>query len=202
MSKANQSGTANDMVKVLVLYHSSHGHIETMAHAVAEGAKEAGAEVDLKRIPDTASDSYDKAETASIEDLSKYDAIVMGAGTRYGHMASPMAAFWDQTAGLWKKGALEGKIGSTFSSSGSQHGGQEMTLISNIVMMMHMGMVIVGLPYSFKGLTQMEEITGGTPYGATTIADSDGSRSPSKNELAGARYQGKHVAEMAQRLAA
>lgn len=197
------------MPKILVLYYSSYGHIETMAYAVAEGAKEAGAQVDVKRVPETAPDDVvknagfktdQKAPVAKVDELADYDAIILGVGTRYGHMASQMAAFWDQTGGLWQKGALEGKVGATFSSTASQHGGQETTLLSNITMMFHLGMVVVGLPYSYKGLITVDEVTGGTPYGATTIANGDGSRQPSKNELDGARYQGKHVAQIAAKL--
>lgn len=196
------------MVKVLVLYYSSYGHCEKMAYAVAEGAKETGAEVDVKRVPETAPDEVvknagfktdQKAPIAKVEELSDYDAIIVGVGTRYGHMASQMGAFWDQTGKLWSNGALEGKVGATFSSTGSQHGGQETTLLSNITMLLHLGMVIVGLPYSFKGLMELDEVSGGTPYGATTLAG-DGSREPSENELAGAKYQGKHVAEITQKL--
>ncbi|QJR80823.1 NAD(P)H:quinone oxidoreductase [Alteromonas pelagimontana] len=196
------------MPKILVLYYSSYGHIEKMAHAVAEGARETGAQVDVKRVPETAPADVVKnagfktdqaAPIASVEEIADYDAIIVGVGTRYGHMASQMAAFWDQTGGLWQRGALEGKIGSTFSSTASQHGGQETTLMSNITMLMHLGMVVVGLPYSYKGLLDVNEVSGGTPYGATTIADSDGSRQPTENELGAARYQGKHVATITAR---
>ncbi|MCW8091748.1 NAD(P)H:quinone oxidoreductase [Alteromonas sp. ASW11-130] len=198
------------MAKILVLYYSSYGHIETMAEAVAEGARGAGAEVDIKRVPETAPEEVvknagfkidQKAPIAKVDDLANYDAIIVGVGTRYGRMASQMAAFWDQTGGLWQKGALEGKVASTFTSTASQHGGQETTLVSNMTTFFHMGMVVVGLPYSYEKLAQLEEVAGGTPYGATTLAGGDGSRQPSEIELGGARYQGKHVAEIAAKLA-
>ena len=198
------------MSKILVLYHSCYGHVEKMAYAVAEGAREvSGIEVDVKRVPETVPEELARksgykmdqdAPIAEIDDLEKYDAIIIGVGTRYGHMASQMGAFWDKTGGLWGKGVFNGKVGSTFGSTASQHGGQETTLMSNIVMMMHLGMVVVGLPYSFDGLTGTDEVTGGTPYGATTIAKGDGSRQPSENELNGARYQGRHVAEVTRKL--
>ncbi|TCV95923.1 NAD(P)H dehydrogenase (quinone) [Luteibacter rhizovicinus] len=197
------------MAKVLVLYYSAYGHIEMMAKAVAEGAREAGATVDIKRVPElvpeeVARSSHFKLEQeapiAKVEDLETYDAIIVGVGTRYGRMASQMANFLDQTGGLWMRGALNGKVGGAFSSTATQHGGQETTLFSIITNLMHLGLIIVGLPYSFAGLTNMDEITGGAPYGATTIAKGDGSRQPSANELAGAKYQGKHIAEVAAKL--
>lgn len=197
------------MSKVLVLYYSSYGHIETMAAAVAEGAREAGATVDIKRVPETAPLEVAEAAhfkldqaapVATIADLENYDAIVIGAPTRFGRMPSQMAAFLDQAGGLWQRGVLIGKVGSAFTSSGSQHGGQEVTLYSTITNLLHFGMVVVGLPFSFPGLTRMDEITGGSPYGATTIASVDGSRQPSENELAAARFQGRHVAEIASKL--
>lgn len=197
------------MAKVLVLYHSAYGHIEQMAEAVAEGAREAGAEVAIRRVPETvpedvAKASYfkldQKAEIATVAELETYDAIIVGVGTRYGRMASQMAAFLDQTGGLWMRGALNGKVGAAFGSTASQHGGQETTLFSVITNLMHLGMTIVGLPYSFQGQLKLDEITGGSPYGATTIAAGDGSRQPSENELAGARFQGKLVAETAAKL--
>lgn len=197
------------MSKVLVLYYSSYGHIETMAAAVAEGAREAGATVDIKRVPETAPLEVAKAAhfkldqaapVATIADLENYDAIIIGAPTRFGRMPSQMAAFLDQAGGLWQRGVLIGKVGSAFTSSGSQHGGQEVTLYSTITNLLHFGMVVVGLPFSFPGLTRMDEITGGSPYGATTIASVDGSRQPSENELAAARFQGRHVAEIASKL--
>ncbi|OYV35067.1 MAG: NAD(P)H:quinone oxidoreductase, type IV [Rhodospirillales bacterium 20-64-7] len=197
------------MSKILVLYYSSYGHIETMANAVAEGARAAGATVDIKRVPETAPEEVARnahfkldqaAPIASIGELADYDAIILGAPTRFGRLPSQMAAFLDQAGGLWMRGALNGKVGSAFSSTASQHGGQETTLFSMITNMMHFGMVIVGLPYSFQGLLTLDEVSGGTPYGATTIAAGDGSRQPTENELAGARYQGRHVAEIAAKL--
>jgi NAD(P)H dehydrogenase (quinone) len=197
------------MAKVLVLYYSTYGHIETMAQAVAAGAREAGAQVDIKRVPETAPLEVAQAAhfkldqaapIATIADLENYDAIIIGTGTRFGRISSQMAAFLDQAGGLWARGALNGKVGAAFSSTGSQHGGQETTLFSLITNMLHFGMVIVGLPFSFPGLLGVKEVSGGTPYGATTLADSDGSRQPSENELAGARFQGKHVAEVAAKL--
>ena len=197
------------MTKVLVLYYSSYGHIETLAAAVAEGARQAGATVDIKRVPETLTDEaakaahcklHRKAPVAAIADLAAYDAIIVGTGTRFGRMTSQMAAFLDLAGGLWAKGALNGKVGGAFSSTGTQHGGQEMTLFSIIANLMHFGMVTVGLDYGFAGQTTLAEVTGGSPYGATTIADGDGSRQPSENELAGARYQGKRIAETAEKL--
>lgn len=197
------------MAKVLVLYYSAYGHIETMAQAVAEGARSAGAHVDIKRVPelvpaDVAQRSGYKmdqaAPIATVEELSDYDAIIFGTGTRFGRLSSQMANFLDQCGGLWAKGALEGKVGSAFTSTATQHGGQELTLMSLIPNMLHFGMVIVGLPYSFDGQSRLDEVTGGTPYGASTIAGGDGSRQPSANELAGARYQGHHVARITQQL--
>ena len=199
------------MTKVLVLYHSTYGHIETMAKAVAEGAREAGATVDIKRVPETVPDELAKksgykldqeAPIATVDDLANYDAIILGVGTRYGRMASQMAAFWDQTGGLWAKGALVGKIGGVFTSTATQHGGQETTLMSTLTMLLHQGMVVVGLPYAWAGQMKLDEITGGSPYGASTITGSDGSRQPSANELEGARYQGRHIAQIAAKVAA
>ena len=199
------------MTKILVLYHSTYGHIETMAKAVAEGAREAGATVDIKRVPETVSDELAKAShykmdqeapIATVDDLANYDAIILGVGTRYGRMASQMAAFWDQTGGLWAKGALVGKVGGVFTSTATQHGGQETTIMSTITQLLHHGMVIVGLPYAWAGQMKLDEITGGSPYGATTITGGDGSRQPSANELEGARYQGRHTAEIAAKIAA
>ena len=197
------------MAKVLVLYYSSYGHIEAMAKAVAEGAAAGGAQADVKRVPETvpehvAKESHFKldqdAPVASVSELEGYDAIVVGTGTRYGRMSSQMAAFLDQTGGLWQRGALEGKVGAAFTSTATQHGGQETTLLSIITNLLHFGMVIVGLPYSFKGMMTVDEVVGGAPYGATTIADGDGSRQPSAVELAGARYQGELVARTATKL--
>jgi NAD(P)H dehydrogenase (quinone) len=198
------------MAKVLVLYYSMYGHIETMANAVAEGARGvAGTEVTLKRVPETIPDEQAKAygvrlnqpaDVATPDELGEYDAIIFGTPTRFGNMAGQMRTFLDQTGGLWMKGALVGKIGSVFASTGTQHGGQETTITSFHSTLLHQGMVIVGVPYACSGLTNMNEITGGTPYGATTLAGADGSRQPSANELDIARYQGKHVAELAARL--
>lgn len=197
------------MAKILVLYYSSYGHIEAMAHAMAEGAASAGAQVDVKRVPELVPEEVAKrshykmdqsAPIAKIEDLADYDAIIVGVGTRFGRIASQMANFLDQAGGLWAKGALNGKVGAAFTCSGSQHGGQETTLFSIITNLMHFGMVIVGLNYGFEGQTTLGEITGGSPYGATTISGADGSRQPSENELQGARYQGKAVAETAAKL--
>eukprot|EP01037_Dinobryon_pediforme_P025203 gene25203-27261_t len=197
------------MAKVLVLYYSTYGHIEKMAEAVAEGARSAGAQVDIKRVPETvpadiAKASYYKldqaAPIASVADLENYDAIIVGTGTRFGRMASQMAAFLDQAGGLWARGALNGKIGSAFTSTATQHGGQELTLFSIITNLMHFGLLIAGLPYSFQGQMALDQVTGGSPYGATTITGGDGSRQPSENELAGARFQGEHVAKTAAKL--
>jgi NAD(P)H dehydrogenase (quinone) len=197
------------MAKVLVLYYSSYGHVETMANAVAEGARSAGAHVDIKRVPetvpaDTAKAAHfkldQKAPVANIEELANYDAIVVGTPTRFGRIASQMASFLDQAGGLWARGVLNGKVGAAFSSTGTQHGGQETTLFSLITNLLHFGLVVVGLPYSFQGQMRLDEITGGSPYGATTIAGTDGSRQPTENELAGARFQGRHVAEIATKL--
>src|SRR3978361_1688143 len=197
------------MAKVLVLYYSAYGHIQTMPKNVAEGAREAGATVDVKRVPelvpaDVAKASYYKvdqlAPVAKIEELADYDAIVVGTGTRFGRMASQMANFLDQAGGLWAKGALHGKVGGAFTSTATQHGGQETTLFSIVTNLMHFGMVIVGLDYGFGGQMKLDEVTGGSPYGATTIAGGDGSRQPTANELEGARYQGRVIAETAKKL--
>ena len=198
------------MTKVLVLYYSSYGHIEKMAQAIAEGAKQvSGASVTLKRVPETvplevAKQSHFKldqaAPVAAIADLASYDAIIVGTGTRFGRMSSQMAAFLDQAGGLWAKGALNGKIGAAFTSTATQHGGQDMTLFSIIANLLHFGMMIVGLPYSHQGQMSMTEIVGGAPYGATTIAGGDGSRQPSATDLAGARHQGELVAKAAIKL--
>ena len=197
------------MAKVLVLYYSSYGHIETMAKAVAEGAREAGATVDIKRVPETAPlDVAQKAHfkldqeapIAKVEDLADYDAVIVGVGTRFGRMSSQMAAFLDQAGGLWARGALNGKVGGAFTSTATQHGGQETTLFSIITNLLHFGMVIVGLDYGHAGQMTLDEVTGGSPYGASTIAGGDGSRQPTDNELVGARYQGRKIAETALKL--
>lgn len=197
------------MAKVLVLYYSSYGHIETMAQAVAEGARSAGATVDIKRVPETvpleiAQGAHFKldqqAPVATVADLADYDAIVVGTGTRFGRISSQMAAFLDQAGGLWARGALNGKVGGAFTSTASQHGGQETTLFSIITNLLHFGMVIVGLDYGHAGQMGHEQVVGGAPYGATTIAGGDGSRQPSEAELEGARYQGRRIAETAIKL--
>lgn len=197
------------MSKVLVLYYSTYGHIETMAHAVADGARETGAQVDVKRIPETVPEDIARANhfkldqaapIATVDELADYDAIIVGSGTRFGRISSQMAAFLDRAGGLWLRGALHGKVGGAFTSTGTQHGGQEATLFSMITNLLHFGMVIVGLDYGHTGQMTLDEITGGSPYGATTIAGTDGSRQPSANELQGARYQGRKIAEVANKL--
>jgi len=197
------------MARILVLYYSAYGHIETMAQAVAEGAREAGATVDIKRVPERVPDEVARnahykldqpAPLARVEELADYDAIIVGTGTRFGRMSSQMASFLDQAGGLWARGALHGKVGAAFTSTATQHGGQETTLFSIITNLLHFGMVIVGLDYGHAGQMTLDEITGGSPYGATTIAGGDGSRQPSANELTGARYQGRVVAQTAIRL--
>ncbi|ARN21725.1 NAD(P)H:quinone oxidoreductase [Piscinibacter gummiphilus] len=198
------------MAKVLVLYYSSYGHVEQLAQAVAEGARAGGASVvDLKRVPETAPAEVAKnahfkldqaAPVATVADLEQYDAIVVGVPTRYGRMASQMAAFLDQTGGLWARGALNGKVGAAFTSTATQHGGQEQTLFSVITNLLHFGMVIVGLPYSHAGQMNVTEIVGGSPYGATTVAATDGSRQPTAIDLEGARHQGELVARTAAKL--
>jgi NAD(P)H dehydrogenase (quinone) len=199
------------MTKVLVLYYSSYGHIETMADAVAEGVRAADAEVDVKRVPELVPAEVARASHYKLDraapiarpaDLVEYDAIIVGTGTRYGRMTSQMANFWDQTGGLWAQGKLIGKVGAAFTSTASQHGGQETTLMGIHTNLLHQGMVIVGLPYSFEGQLKLDEVTGGSPYGATTIAAGDGSRQPTENELEGARFLGRHVAQVAAKLAA
>ena len=197
------------MAKVLVLYYSSYGHVESMANAIAEGARSAGAHVDIKRVPETApADTAkaahfkldQKAPVANIEDLANYDAIVVGTPTRFGRIASQMASFLDQAGGLWMRGALHGKVGGAFTSTAAQHGGQEVTLFSIITNLLHFGMTIVGLPYSHQGQMTLDEIVGGSPYGATTVAGSAGQRQPSALDLAGAHHQGKLIAETAKKL--
>jgi len=197
------------MSKVLVLYYSSYGHIETMAQAVAEGARSAGATVDVKRVPETAPAEVAKAAhfkvdqaapVATVAELPNYDAIIVGCPTRFGRMPSQMASFLDQAGGLWARGALNGKVGGAFTATATQHGGQEVTLFSVITNLMHFGMVIVGLPYSYQGQMTVDEIVGGSPYGATTIAGGQGQRQPSAMELDGARFQGKLIAETANKL--
>jgi NAD(P)H dehydrogenase (quinone) len=198
------------MAKVLVLYYSTWGHIEQMANAVAEGAREAGAEAVVKRVPELVPESVAQAAhyklnqdapIATVDELPEYDAIIIGTPTRYGNMTAQMKNFLDQTGGLWAQGKLNGKVGSVFTSSATQHGGQESTILTTIPVLMHLGMVIVGLPYSFQGQMGVDEIKGGSPYGASTIAGGDGSRQPSAVELEAARFQGRHVAEIATKLA-
>ncbi|MGC1272440.1 MAG: NAD(P)H:quinone oxidoreductase [Planctomycetaceae bacterium] len=198
------------MARVLVLYYSSYGHVERMAEAVAEGARAvAGTEVVLKRVPEVMAEEAARkagmkldqaAPIADPDELPDYDAVIFGTPTRFGNMAGQMRNFLDRTGNLWVKGSLIGKVGSVFTSTGSQHGGQETTLTSFHTTLLHQGMIIVGLPYSFAGQTRMDEITGGSPYGATTIAGGKGERMPSENELAGAAFQGRHVAEIATKL--
>jgi NAD(P)H dehydrogenase (quinone) len=199
------------MSKVLVLYYSSYGHIEKMAGAVAQGAREGGAAVTIKRVPELVPEAVAKssgfkldqaAPIATVDELTDYDAIILGVPTRFGNMPAQMKNFLDQTGGLWAKGKLVGKVGSVFTSTATQHGGQESTILATHTVLLHHGMIIVGLPYAFQGQTKIDEVTGGSPYGASTIAGGDGSRQPSENELAGARYQGRHVAGIAAKLAA
>ena len=199
------------MTKVLVLYYSSWGHIEQMAYAAAEGAREAGAEVVVKRVPELVPESVaqaahyktdQKAPIATVEELPEYDAIIFGTPTRYGTMTAQMKNFLDQTGGLWAQGKLIGKVGSVFTSTATQHGGQEATILTTLPVLLHHGMVVVGLPYSFQGQMGVDQIRGGSPYGASTIAAGDGSRQPSEIDLDGARFQGRHVAQIAAKLAA
>lgn len=198
------------MAKILVLYYSTYGHIETMAEAVAAGAKSVpGTTVTLKRVAELVSEESakrnhfktdQKAPVADPHELDQYDAIIFGTPTRFGNMAAQMRNFLDQTGGLWAKGALIGKVGSVFVSTATQHGGQETTITSFHTTLLHHGMVIVGVPYSHAGLTTLSEVSGGTPYGASTLAGGDGSRKPSANELDIATFQGKHVAEITKKL--
>ena len=199
------------MAKVLVLYYSSWGHIEQMAYAAAEGAREAGAEVVVKRVPELVPTEIaqaahyktdQKAPIATVEELPEYDAIIIGTPTRYGTMTAQMKNFLDQSGGLWAQGKLIGKVGSVFTSTATQHGGQEATILTTLPVLLHHGMVVVGLPYSFQGQMGVDQIRGGSPYGASTIAAGDGSRQPSEIDLDGARFQGKHVAQIAAKLAA
>lgn len=198
------------MPKVLVLYHSTYGHLEAMAEAVAEGARSVeGAVVDIKRVAETVPEELAKssgykmdqsAPIATVDDLENYDAIIVGAGTRFGTVAAQMRNFWDQSGGVWFQGKLVGKVGGAFTATATQHGGQETTLIGMIQTLMHHGLVVAGLPYSFAGQMRLDEVTGGSPYGATTITGGDGSRMPSENELDGARFQGRHIAEVARKM--
>ncbi|MDQ3473961.1 MAG: NAD(P)H:quinone oxidoreductase [Acidobacteriota bacterium] len=198
------------MAKVLVLYYSMYGHVETMANAIAAGAREvAGTEVDIRRVPELVPEEVARkagakldqaAPIARVDELPNYDAIIFGTPTRFGNMCAQMRNFLDQTGGLWMNGSLVGKVGSVFTSTATQHGGQETTIISFHITLLHQGMIIVGVPYAEARLMNMTEISGGSPYGASTLAGSDGSRQPSENELGIARYQGKHVAEIASKL--
>ncbi len=200
------------MVRILILYYSGYGHTEIMAGAVAEGVNAVeGCEAVVKRVPELVPDEVaagsgmkvdQAAPFASPDELADYDGIIFGTPTRFGNMAAQMRNFLDQTGGLWAKGALIGKPASVFVSTASQHGGQETTITSFHTTLLHHGMIVIGLPYSFAGNTIMSEISGGTPYGASTIAGGDGSRLPSENELAGARFQGEHVARITQKLSA
>jgi NAD(P)H dehydrogenase (quinone) len=203
-------------MKTLVLFYSTYGHVYRMAQAVVEGAREvAGAEVELKRVPETlsaeiiekmgateAQKAFANVPVATVDDLASADAVIFGAPTRFGNMAAQMRQFLDATGGLWAKGALVGKVGSVFTSSATQHGGQESTILSFHTTLLHQGMVIVGLPYAFQGQTRIDEITGCSPYGASTITGGNGQRMPSENELAGAKYQGRHVAQITKKLVA
>jgi NAD(P)H dehydrogenase (quinone) len=198
------------MTKILVLYYSSWGHMEKMAHAAAEGARDAGASVDVKRVPELVPDEVAKAAhykldqaapIAKVDELANYDAIIFGVSTRYGGMAAQLKNFLDQTGGLWMKGALVGKVASAMSSTATQHGGQEAAILSLYTSVLHHGMVIVGLPYAYQGQMGHDVIRGGSPYGATTVTGGDGSRQPSEQDLEGARYQGRHVAQIAAKLA-
>jgi NAD(P)H dehydrogenase (quinone) len=198
------------MTRVLVLYYSMYGHIETMANAVADGASGVeGTEVTIKRVPDLMSEDMARkagakldqvAPIASVDELPDYDAIIFGTPTRFGNMCAQMRNFLDRTGKLWVGGKLIGKVGSVFTSTGTQHGGQETTITSFHTTLLHHGMIIVGVPYSCEELVNMNEITGGSPYGAGTLAGGDGSRQPSENELAIARFQGAHVARIAGKL--
>ena len=200
------------MAKILVLYYSSYGHIEAMAEAVAEGARAAGAEVDIRRVAETAPDAVVKAAHFKTDaahpvlsdpgDLAHYDAIVVGTPTRFGRMSSQMASFWDTAGGVWAQGLLTGKVGAAFTSSATQHGGQETTLFSILTNLLHFGLTIVGLDYGYAAQMGVDEVKGGAPYGATTIAGGDGSRQPSEADLGGARYLGERVARTAAKLAA
>ncbi|MBK6008502.1 NAD(P)H:quinone oxidoreductase [Ramlibacter ginsenosidimutans] len=197
------------MAKILVLYHSFYGHIETMAQAVAKGAREVAMQVDVKRVPETMPDeafraaggkANQAAPVAQPAELANYDGIIFGTPTRFGNMTGQMRTFLDQTGSLWMQGALVGKVGSVFTSSATQHGGQESTILTFIPTLLHQGMVVVGLPYSEQRQMGLDEIKGGSPYGASTIAGGQGERQPSEQELGMAAFQGKHVATIATKL--
>jgi NAD(P)H dehydrogenase (quinone) len=201
-------------MKVLVVFYSTYGHVYKMAEAIAEGAKEiAGTEVEMRRVPETlspevlakmgaveAQKQFSHIPVCTVDELPKADAIIFGTPTRFGNMCGQMRQFLDATGQLWAKGALVGKVGSVFTSSATQHGGQESTILTFHITLLHQGFVVVGLPYAFQGQMRIDEITGGSPYGASTIAGGDGSRMPSENELEAARFQGKHVATIAAKL--
>jgi NAD(P)H dehydrogenase (quinone) len=198
------------MAKVLVLYYSSYGHVERMAQEVATGIQEAGGTSVVKRVPETVREDAARqagykltqsAPVATVEELPDYDAIVFGTPTRFGNMAGQMKSFLDQAGALWMKGALVGKVASVFTSSATQHGGQESTILTFHPVLLHLGFVIVGLPYAFQGQMGVDQVMGNSPYGASTVAGGDGSRQPSASDLAGARFQGNHVARIAQKLA-
>jgi len=202
-------------MKVLIVFYSMYGHIYRMAEAVAEGARQVkGAEVELRRVPETLPENVlakmgalepqntmAHIPVCTVDELPSADAVIFGTPTRFGNMCGQMRQFLDATGQLWAKGKLVGKVGSVFASSATQHGGQESTILSFHITLLHQGMVVVGLPYSFQGQMRIDEITGGSPYGASTIAGGDGKRMPSENELEAARYQGKHVAAIAAKLA-
>jgi NAD(P)H dehydrogenase (quinone) len=202
-------------MKVLIVYYSMYGHIHRMAEAMAEGARMVkGADVSMRRVPETlteevlgkmgaleAQKGLAHVPVCAVDELATADAIIFGTPTRFGNMCGQMRQFLDATGGLWAKGALVGKVGSVFTSSATQHGGQESTILTFLTNLLHQGMVVVGLPYSFEGQMRIDEITGGSPYGASTIAGTQGERMPSENELNAARFQGKHVAEIAAKLA-
>ena len=201
-------------MKVLILYYSMYGHVHRMAESIADGVMEVeGAEVEMRRVPETlpaevlgkmgaleAQKSFSHIPVASVDDLASADAIIFGTPTRFGNMCGQMRQFLDATGGLWTKGALVGKLGSVFTSTGTQHGGQESTILSFHITLFHHGMIVAGLPYAFQGQMKTDEVTGGSPYGASTIAGPAGDRTPTENDLAGARFQGKHVATIAKKL--
>jgi NAD(P)H dehydrogenase (quinone) len=203
-------------MKILVVYYSAYGHIHRMAEAVADGAREVkGAEVLMRRVPETlpeeilgrmgaleAQKGFSHIPECKQEELASADAIIFGTPTRFGNMCGQMRQFLDATGGLWAKGALVGKVGGVFTSSGTQHGGQESTILSFHITLLHHGMIVVGLPYAFQGQMRTDEVTGGSPYGASTIAGTSGERTPTENELAGARFQGRHIAEITAKLTA
>jgi len=203
-------------MKILVVYYSMYGHVHRMAEAVADGAREVkGAEVLMRRVPETlpedvlgkmgaleAQKRFVHVPVCTQEELASADAIIFGTPTRFGNMCGQMRQFLDATGGLWARGALVGKVGGVFTSSGTQHGGQESTILSFHITLLHHGMIVVGLPYAFQGQMRTDEVSGGSPYGASTIAGTSGERTPTENELAGARFQGRHIAEITARLTA